>query len=77
VGGYERGWTVQVEKRDEWAAARFEGGEAHFTWLSPRSSLTASTLSDAKFDCLERSADVILANSTALLYHLNASKHWV
>jgi hypothetical protein len=29
-GGYERGWTKQVEKRYEWAAARFEGGEVHF-----------------------------------------------
>ena len=38
-GGYERGWTEQVEKRYEWAAARF-GGAAKFTlkifpWSSP------------------------------------------
>jgi len=33
-GGYERGWTEQVEKRYEWAAARFEGGEVHFENLS-------------------------------------------
>ena len=33
-GGYERGWTEQVEKRYEWAAARFEGGEVHFEDIS-------------------------------------------
>ena len=26
-GGYEHGWKKQVEKRFEWAAARFHGGE--------------------------------------------------
>ena len=26
-GGYEHGWKKQVEKRFEWAAARFQGGE--------------------------------------------------
>ena len=26
-GGYEHGWKKQVEKRFEWAAARFKGGE--------------------------------------------------
>jgi ketosteroid isomerase-like protein len=33
-GGYDRGWTEQVEKRYEWAAARFEGGEVHFENIS-------------------------------------------
>jgi ketosteroid isomerase-like protein len=33
-GGYERGWIEQVEKRIEWAAARFEGGEVHFENIS-------------------------------------------
>jgi ketosteroid isomerase-like protein len=33
-GGYERGWIEQVEKRYEWAAARFEGGEVHFENIS-------------------------------------------
>ena len=26
-GGYEHGWKKQVEKRFEWAAARYQGGE--------------------------------------------------
>ena len=33
-GGYERGWTEQVEKRYEWAAARFEDGEVQFENIS-------------------------------------------
>ena len=33
-GGYERGWIQQVERRYEWAAARFEGGEVHFENIS-------------------------------------------
>jgi ketosteroid isomerase-like protein len=33
-GGYERGWIDQVEKRYEWAAARFAGGEVHFENIS-------------------------------------------
>jgi ketosteroid isomerase-like protein len=33
-GGYERGWAKQVEKRYEWAAARFKGGQVHFENVS-------------------------------------------
>ena len=33
-GGYEHGWIDQVEKRYEWAAARFAGGEVHFENIS-------------------------------------------
>jgi ketosteroid isomerase-like protein len=33
-GGYERGWTEQVEKRYEWAAARFRGGDVEFENIS-------------------------------------------
>jgi len=33
-GGYERGWSEQVEKRYEWAAARFLDGDVHFENLS-------------------------------------------
>jgi hypothetical protein len=57
-GGYERGWTEQVEKRYEWAAARFEGGEVHFENLSlvVTPELAYSVLSAARFGCLERKA---------------------
>ena len=33
-GGYERGWAAHVEKRCEWAAARFRGGDIRFVNIS-------------------------------------------
>ena len=55
-GGYEHGWKKQVEKRFEWAAARYQGGETkteNISLLSAPTSPAVSTLSTSILNSLE------------------------